>query len=142
MSLHFTEDPVARKKSLMLKQKTCCNGEATGYQCKYYWNLIKKIDVPNPDHIRNGEKLRFCLVDPAEVTDLGEGGVDMAVYCNRFENSSLPYDSSFEVYNPLSPEEVEGLTESDLPSLIAALPAQPIQTRTARFVAALKKVFS
>ncbi len=105
MSLEFIEDPKARERSLMHKQLPLCNGEATGCQCKHYWAITKKVDVPNSDQLRKGENIRYCLVDTSDATFLGNNGADMAVYCNRYEKSERFFDPNYEVYNPLTPEE-------------------------------------
>lgn len=109
MNPQLIEDPRAAKRSLMLAQKTLCNGEASGIQCKHYWAMTKKIDVPNPDHFHKGENIRYCLADASNATLLGNNGCDMMVYCTKYEKGSLPYDSKFEEYTPLSVEAVENL---------------------------------
>ena len=131
MSVAYIEDPEAKKKSLMLKQKTFCNGQATGKQCKFYWAMTKLMDVPNPDHLRSGENLRYCLVDVGDATFLGDGGSDMAVYCNKYEPSKTEYDPDFEEYRPLTPEEIADLKP------ISSDVAEP--TILGRVVAALKR---
>lgn len=115
MSISILTDPAAKRRSLMLKQKSLCDGCATGYECKHYWALVYKMDTPNPDHLRQGERARFCLLTPSRdgPIDLGDGGSDMAVYCNHYEPSNREFDSNFNQFNPLTPEEVSELEERD-----------------------------
>jgi len=102
-------DPDAAKRSLMLKQKRLCNGESTGIQCKHYWAFRTLIDVDNPDHLRKGENARRCLVQSGQYFEMGDGGGEMAVYCNRFEEGHVPFDPDFESYDPMTPEEIKAL---------------------------------
>ena len=93
----------------MLKQKRLCNGESTGFQCKHYWAFRTLLDVDNPDHLRKGENARRCLVQLGEFFEMGDGGSEMAVYCNRFEPSERPHDPEFESFKPMTPEEIRRL---------------------------------
>jgi hypothetical protein len=106
MSVLLIEDPLAKDRSLMLRQKVLCNGQRTGLQCEHYWGLLKKTDTVNPDAQRSGEKVRYCLVDRAEATFLGDGGSDMAVACTAFKPSRRVYDATFEDFNPMTPEDI------------------------------------
>ena len=108
--MQYHIDPEAEKRSLMLKQQSVCNGEASGFACKHYWTVIMKVDAQNPDHLRVGEKVRRCLVIAPEIIELGDGTKELAVHCSRYEEDrNRPYDPSFEEYNPLSPEEINEL---------------------------------
>ena len=108
--MQLFEDPKAKDRSLMSRQPTLCNGQRTGFQCKMYWAMRKKIDTVNPDALAKGEVNRFCLNDRAEITFLGDGGADMAVQCTCYEpNWSRKYDEEFESFKPLEPEEIAEL---------------------------------
>lgn len=112
--MQYHIDPNAEKRSVMLKQPSLCNGEATGFACKHYWTVIMRVDVQNPDHLRTGEKVRRCLVIAPEIIELGDGTRELAVHCSRYEqDTSRPYDPAFEEYNPMSPEEIQDLAEQD-----------------------------
>jgi hypothetical protein len=110
--MQYHIDPNAEKRSVMLKQPSFCNGEATGFACKHYWTVIMRVDVQNPDHLRTGEKVRRCLVIAPEIIELGDGTRELAVHCSRYEqDTNRPYDPDFEEYNPMSPEEIDALKE-------------------------------
>lgn len=103
------EDPKAKDRSLMARQKSLCNGQRTGSQCAYYWALRKKTDTVNPDAQRKGETIRYCTFDQAEVTFLGDGGSDMAVACTGYAPSNRQYAPEFEAFEPMTPEEIDEL---------------------------------
>lgn len=112
--MHYFEDPEAEKRSLMMKQKAFCNGEATGYCCKHYWTVVMKVDVQNPDHLKTGEKVRRCLVIAPEIVELGDGTKELAVHCSKYVmDSDRPYDAEFEEYKPLAPDEVTSLESGE-----------------------------
>lgn len=104
-------DPDAAKRSLMLKQKPLCDGSQTGRQCKHVWLFKLRLDVENPDTLRDGERGRRCLIVVGDPVEFGEGGIEMPVYCNRYEPGDLPHDPSFDKYDPLSPADVEALRQ-------------------------------
>lgn len=95
----------------MLRQKPMCSGAQTGYKCKHYWSTITKLDVLNPLSLKQGEKTRRCLVIAPEIIELGDGGQEQAVFCDRYvQDANRPFDPSFEDgYDPLSQEEIDEL---------------------------------
>lgn len=107
----YRDDEEDRKKSLMYKQKTLCNGEATGYQCKHYWYMVLPIDVHNSTVLRHGEKSRLCtVIDTADGMRLqGESGPELPVICNRYEPCGRKFDAAFEEFNPLTEEELDAI---------------------------------
>jgi hypothetical protein len=115
VGITILEDPADKRRSLMLQQKTVCDGQSTGFECVHYTALAVKMDVPNPHHLKQGEVFRLCLKIPGkggEVLELGDGGQDMAVYCNQYCPSDRPYNHEFNKdYEPLAPEEAEALPD-------------------------------
>lgn len=111
MSVTYFVDPKDRKKSLMMRQKPLCSGAQTGFKCKHYWSTITKLDVLNPLSLKQGEKTRRCLVIAPEIIELGDGGQEQAVFCDRYvADHARPYDASFEVgYKPLTQPEIDEL---------------------------------
>lgn len=79
-----------------------CNGEATGHCCKHYWAFRRIIEAENPEDLQAGEKIRMCTrFGSAEPLIFGEGRLEMANFCNRYEkDETLPYDASFEPRRP------------------------------------------
>lgn len=126
MSVSLFEDPKARARSLMHKQKSICDGCQTGYQCRHYLEQTLKVDAPNSDHLHQGETVRFCLLIQAHGSplDLGDGGADMAVRCNHYEPSNRAYDPQG-AYKPLTPEEVAALEEEQKAAADAQAPTTP-----------------
>jgi len=116
-------DEVANKKSLMLLQKSICGGkEEGGFQCKYYWNFIKKVDSNNAYQLKSGETVRWCILCPSYPIEW-EGENDMPVQCNKYDpDTDRPYSAKLEEYEPLSPEEVkkilgeESVEKSQIPN--------------------------
>lgn len=113
MSVTYFIDPRDRKRSLMLRQKPLCSGAQTGYKCKHYWSTITKLDVLNPLSLKQGEKTRRCLVIAPEIIELGDGGQEQAVFCDRYiTDVDRPFDPSFEDgYSPLTQEEIDELND-------------------------------
>jgi len=111
MSATYFVDPRDRKRSLMLRQKPLCSGAQTGFKCKHYWSTITKLDVLNSLSLKQGEKTRRCLVVAPEIIELGDGGQEQAVYCDRYvSDTTRPFDSSFEDgYEPLTQAEINEL---------------------------------
>jgi len=99
----------AAAKSAMRQLPALCNGEKTGFQCTHYWALAVKMDAQNPENLRRGEAMRYCTAVVGDRLDLGDGGAEMAVDCNRFEPSDRAYDAAFEVFNPMTPEEAAAM---------------------------------
>jgi hypothetical protein len=95
----------------MLRQKPLCSGAQTGFKCKHYWSTITKLDVLNSLSLKQGEKTRRCLVVAPEIIELGDGGQEQAVYCDRYvSDTNRPFDSSFEDgYEPLTQAEINEL---------------------------------
>ena len=115
MSVTYFIDPQDRKKSLMMRQKPLCSGAQTGFKCKHYWSTITKLDVLNQLSLKQGEKTRRCLVIAPEIIELGDGGQEQAVFCDRYvADQDRPYDPSFEGYKPLSQEEIDELDASQV----------------------------
>lgn len=108
------EDPKAKDRSLMSRQKSLCNGQRTGHQCVHYWALRKKSTTVNPDAQRKGETIRYCMYDTSEVTFLGDGGDDMAVACTGYSPSERVYAPEFETFEPMTPEEIDELERKQL----------------------------
>lgn len=111
MSVTYFVDPRDRKRSLMNRQKPLCSGAQTGFKCKHYWSTITKLDVLNPLALKEGEKTRRCLIVAPEIIELGDGGQEQAVFCDRYEkDNNRPHDPSFEDdYDPLTQEEIDEL---------------------------------
>ena len=111
MSVTYFVDPRDRKRSLMMRQRPMCSGAQTGFKCKHYWSTITKLDVLNQLSLKQGEKTRRCLVIAPEIIELGDGGQEQAVFCDRYEaDKSRPFDPSFEDgYQPLTQAEVDEL---------------------------------
>lgn len=111
MSVTYFVDPRDRKRSLMMRQKPLCSGAQTGFKCQHYWSTITKLDVLNQLSLKQGEKTRRCLVIAPEIIELGDGGQEQAVFCDRYEaDKNRPFDSSFEDgYQPLTQAEVDEL---------------------------------
>ena len=131
MSVTYFIDPKDRKKSLMMRQKPLCSGAQTGFKCKHYWSTITKIDSLNQIALRQGEKTRRCLVIAPEIVELGDGGQEQAVFCDRYvADQARPYDPSFEGYKPLSQKQIDELDalevdeddeDVDLDALVSAV---------------------
>jgi hypothetical protein len=130
-------DPRDRKRSLMMRQKPLCSGAQTGHKCKHYWSTITKLDVLNPLSLKQGEKTRRCLVIAPEIIELGDGGQEQAVFCDRYvADRDRPFDPSFEDgYEPLTQKEIDELDalsdedvddddEGDLDTLVSAVEKQ------------------
>lgn len=111
VSVTYFVDPKDRKKSLMMRQQPLCSGAQTGFKCKHYWSTITKLDVLNPLSLKQGEKTRRCLVIAPEIIELGDGGQEQAVFCDRYiPDQDRPYDRSFERgYKPLTQAEIDEL---------------------------------
>lgn len=111
MSVTYFIDPRDRKRSLMMRQKPLCSGAQTGHKCKHYWSTITKLDVLNPLSLKQGEKTRRCLVIAPEIIELGDGGQEQAVFCDRYvADLERPFDASFEDgYQPLTQKEIDEL---------------------------------
>lgn len=111
MSVTYFVDPRDRKRSLMMRQKPLCSGAQTGHKCKHYWSTITKLDVLNPLSLKQGEKTRRCLVIAPEIIELGDGGQEQAVFCDRYlPDHDRPFDPSFEDgYEPLTQKEIDEL---------------------------------
>lgn len=111
MSATYFVDPRDRKRSLMLRQKPLCSGAQTGFKCKHYWSTITKLDVLNSLSLKQGEKTRRCLVVAPEIIELGDGGQEQAVFCDRYvSDTNRPFDASFEDgYEPLTQAEINEL---------------------------------
>jgi hypothetical protein len=115
VSVTYFIDPKDKKRSLMLRQKPLCSGAQTGHKCKHYWSTIAKLDSLNVTALKQGEKTRRCLVIAPEIIELGDGGHEQAVFCDRYvADLDRPYDPSFEGYNPLSQREIDALDELDV----------------------------
>jgi hypothetical protein len=115
VSVTYFIDPKDRKRSLMLRQKPLCSGAQTGFKCRHYWSTIAKLDSLNITALKNGEKTRRCLVIAPEIIELGDGGHEQAVFCDRYAaDHDRPFDPSFEGYNPLSQKEIDALDELDV----------------------------
>lgn len=99
------EDPKARERSLMYKIPTVCDGQRDGKQCKHYWMSISRIDVVNPDELRSGRKDRFCILLGTPYS-MGDGGSEMATYCNQYEPGLYDHDPSKAINNPMTEQEV------------------------------------
>ena len=112
-------NPESDKKSLMMRHVPLCSGAQTGRQCKHYWGMVKRVDSDNKVALRDGEKLRFCLLDTADTTFLGDGGMDMPHYCTQYVSSSRKYDPKYEDYNPLTPEEITLIESGQALSVLA-----------------------
>jgi hypothetical protein len=95
----------------MMRQKPLCSGAQTGHKCKHYWSTITKLDVLNPLSLKQGEKTRRCLVIAPEIIELGDGGQEQAVFCDRYTpDHDRPFDPSFEDgYQPLTQAEIDEL---------------------------------
>ena len=122
----MTYDPKAESRSLMMKQKVLCNGQATGQPCKHYWTMIRIVPSHNPDFLKLGEKLRFCRAWGAEPLEFGEGTTELAVHCSMYEpDASRRFDPTFEEYKPMTEDEAEeaGL---HLPATPLSTPAAPL----------------
>ncbi len=104
----YIEDPLAEGRSLMLAQKSLCNGEQSGKQCAHYWVMRQKMESANPDYLRSGEKKRMCTLSPGYPVEY-IADTELPVECNRYCPSQRDYDPKFEEYNPLSPEEISDL---------------------------------
>ncbi len=137
MSVTYFVDPRDRKRSLMMRQKPLCSGAQTGHKCKHYWSTITKLDVLNPLSLKQGEKTRRCLVIAPEIIELGDGGQEQAVFCDRYvADRDRPFDPSFEDgYEPLTQKEIDELDalsdedvddddEGDLDTLVSAVEKQ------------------
>lgn len=136
MSVTYFVDPRDRKRSLMMRQKPLCSGAQTGHKCKHYWSTITKLDVLNPLSLKQGEKTRRCLVIAPEIIELGDGGQEQAVFCDRYvADFDRPFDASFEDgYQPLTQKEIDELDalsdedvdddEGDLDTLVSAVEKQ------------------
>lgn len=94
-----------------MRQKPLCSGAQTGFKCRHYWSTITKLDVLNPLSLRQGEKTRRCLVIAPEIIELGDGGQEQAVFCDRYvADQDRPFDPSFEdFYEPLTQKEIDEL---------------------------------
>ncbi len=131
MSVTYFIDPKDRKKSLMMRQKPLCSGAQTGFKCKHYWSTITKIDSLNQIALRQGEKTRRCLVIAPEIVELGDGGQEQAVFCDRYvADEGRPFDPSFEGYKPLTQAQIDELDalevdeddeDVDLDALVSAV---------------------
>lgn len=120
----MTYDPKAESRSLMMKQKVLCNGQATGQPCKHYWTMIRIAPSHNPDFLKIGEKLRFCRAWGAEPLEFGEGTTELAVHCSTYEpDPNRKFDPTFEEYKPMTEEEANEaglhLPAPPLPNLAA-----------------------
>lgn len=116
MSVTYFVDPNDEKKSLMMRQKPLCSGAQTGFKCKHYWSTITKIDSLNQLALMQGEKTRRCLIIAPEIVELGDGGKEQAVFCDRYvADHERPYDPSFEGYKPLTQEQIDALDAADVP---------------------------
>jgi hypothetical protein len=137
VSVTYFVDPRDRKRSLMMRQKPLCSGAQTGHKCKHYWSTITKLDVLNPLSLKQGEKTRRCLVIAPEIIELGDGGQEQAVFCDRYvADRDRPFDPSFEDgYEPLTQKEIDELDalsdedvddddEGDLDTLVSAVEKQ------------------
>ena len=111
MSVTYFVDPRDRKRSLMMRQKPLCSGAQTGFKCRHYWSTITNLDVLNPLSLKQGEKTRRCLVIAPEIIELGDGGQEQAVFCDRYvADQDRPFDPSFEDgYEPLTQKEIDEL---------------------------------
>ncbi len=112
----YTSDADDADKSLQNRQKTLCNGQATGFHCKHYWQMIIPVDVHNAVAIKHGEKSRFCiLIDTADGMRMqGEDQKpELPVMCSHYEPCSRRYDPDFEEYNPLTSEEIDAVERQD-----------------------------
>lgn len=97
----------------MHKQKNLCNGEATGFQCKYYWSQRSKVESNNEDILNKGELQRACILANT-VTPMSSD--ELATKCNMYEaRTGFVYDKDDEEYTPLTPEEYKKL-QDELPS--------------------------
>lgn len=138
----MTYDPKAESRSLMMKQKVLCNGQATGHPCKHYWTMIRIVPSHNPDFLKLGEKLRFCRAWGAEPLEFGEGTTELAVHCSAYEpDKSRQFDSAFEEYKPMTDDEANeaGL---HLPAPPLAEPVSPFAFTTSTPVPASAVVSS
>lgn len=108
------EDPEARKRSLMYKNPTVCDGQKDGKQCKHYWFSISRIDVVNPDELRSGRKDRFCILLGTPFS-MGEGAGEMATYCNQYVPGPFDYDAEKAVNKPMTEEEIRALRGEEIP---------------------------
>ena len=75
--------------------KPLCSGEGTGCQCVHYWTLVHPSEAVRSADDNTVRRRRLCtyLDDP---DDLGVGGAEMPVHCNRYEASTRLYDKTFE----------------------------------------------
>jgi hypothetical protein len=100
------KDPNADARSPMMERPVMCNGQATGFECKHYWAVVCKMDAANSDNLKEGERMRRCLLT---VTQQYIDLIDLPTRCNQYVASDRPYDPAFDVYDPLTDEEVTHL---------------------------------
>ncbi len=82
------DDPNADARSLMMRAKCVCNGEANGVQCKHYWGVNQKFRSINSDSVRRGEQNRSCKhVDGFLLEFVSE---EKPTYCNHYEPRGAP----------------------------------------------------
>lgn len=82
------DDPNADARSLMMRAKCVCNGEANGVQCKHYWSVNQKFRSINSDSVRRGEQNRSCKhVDGFLLEFVSE---EKPTYCNHYEPRAAP----------------------------------------------------
>ncbi len=82
------DDPNADARSLMMRAKCVCNGEANGVQCKHYWGVNQKFRAVNSDSVRRGEQNRSCKhVDGFLLEFVSE---EKPTYCNHYEPRGAP----------------------------------------------------
>lgn len=103
------EDPKARERSLMFKKHTICDGQRDGFQCKFYWRTVDRIDVANPDEVRNGKTQRFCILLGNPPFSMSERGAEMSHDCNQYVASERPYVPEAVENNPMTTAEVLAL---------------------------------
>ncbi len=121
----FITDDKAAKLSKMLKRKAICNGEKSGYECIHYFPFGAKTESNDPEFLGFGEKFRNCTVCPGYLIEF-DGEDNLPHTCRRYEPDApllvkighkikkvlfgRKYDPTFEVYKPMTPEEVVELT--------------------------------
>lgn len=86
-----------RADSPMWKVPTLCDGKATGHQCEHYWAFVSRVDVLNPGQLKKGRTDRFCLVPQDKPAPMHEAGVELALWCNKYQPSDRRYCSDEDI---------------------------------------------
>lgn len=129
----LVHDPEAAGRSLMMAQKSLCNGEKTGRVCAHYWAHCEKVESNNPDNLKFGQLFRVCMVFNAIAYEMGFD--QLATVCNRYRPAHLPiwrqiliwlglsknplgYNEEMEGYNPLTSAEIRTLQRGSSDPLV------------------------